>query len=107
MKIELSLPPAIAQWANDQTNVQEAILDILKAQLSPSYLALQTLKMNAAKLPQGMEFEIPQIIGSGIWAGLDRSTKLSLGKQVKADPAAFGLVFLHKTSANHAVYKKA
>jgi hypothetical protein len=57
-------------------------------------------------MPQGLEFEIPQVIGSGAWEQLSRSERLSLGKEIKRNPELYGLVFLRKSSSNHAIYKR-
>lgn len=58
------------------------------------------------KLPEGMEYEIPQIIGRELWDTLDRSARLSLGKYVKANSVEFGLEFLRKNPSNHAIYRR-
>lgn len=57
-------------------------------------------------MPEGMEFEIPQVIGRADWEKLTRSERLSLGKEIKRTPDAFGLVFLRKSPSNHAIYKR-
>lgn len=106
MNITLNLPMHIAAWAQAQPNAEAAILAVLEAQLSPAYRAASQLKKNVAKLPEGMEFEIPQIIGRELWETLDRSARLSLGKQVKANSTEFGLEFLRKSPSNHAIYRR-
>ncbi len=106
MNITLNLPVHIATWAQAQPNAEAAILAVLEAQLSPAYRAASQLKQNVAKLPEGMEFEIPQIIGRELWDTLDRSARLSLGKYVKANSAEFGLEFLRKSPSNHAIYRR-
>lgn len=110
MNISLSLPPILAAWAKAQANAETAILDVLEAHLatidSPTIRAGKLLKTNALTLPEGMEFEIPQVIGRTDWETLTRSERLSLGKEIKRTPEAFGLVFLRKSASNHAIYKR-
>lgn len=110
MNVTLTLPTSIAAWAQTQTDPNSAILSVLQAHVdandTPLARAIAALKQNASTLPENMEFEIPQIIGHGIWKTLDRSYIGTLGKQVKADPAAFGLQFVRTTSSRHSVYKK-
>ena len=110
MNISLTLPPSIISWAKNQSNTQEAILDVLEKHVAglntATMHAVKSLKENAVKLPEGMEFEIPQIIGRNDWEALSRSERLSLGKEVKRSPEAYGLVFLRKNASKHALYKR-
>jgi hypothetical protein len=110
MNVAITLSPALAAWAQAQTNVQDTILSVLEAHLAtvdtPVIRAAKLLKANAQTIPQGMEFEIPQIIGRADWEKMNRSERLSLGKEVKRDPAAFGLTFIRKSPSNHAIYQR-
>ena len=110
MNVSLTLSPSIATWAQAQPNAEIAILDVLEAYLatidSPTIRAAKLLKANAISMPEGMEFEIPQVIGRGDWEKLTRSERLSLGKEIKRTPESFGLVFLRKSASNHANYKR-
>lgn len=110
MKVSLDLPSSIVSWAKSQDNIEKAILDIVENHVgslnTPMMHAVKLLKEKARELPDGMEFEIPQIIGRNDWEALSRSERLSLGREVKRAPEVYGLVFLHKTSSNHAVYKR-
>ena len=109
MNISLTLPKSITDWANDQEDIEKAILDVLTNHvLSMSTAmsnAIKLLKKNSVKLPNGMEFEIQQIIGSSDWNALKRSERLSLGRKVKCSPMTYGLVFVRTNTANHALYK--
>ncbi|WP_223556897.1 single-stranded DNA-binding protein [Pseudomonas sp. BF-R-01] len=111
MNISLTLSPSIAAWAKAQASAETAILDVLEAHLatidSPTIRAGKLLKTNALSMPENMEFEIPQVIGRLDWEALSRSERLSLGKEIKRTPEAFGLVFLRKSASNHAIYKRA
>jgi hypothetical protein len=110
MNVSLTLSSSIAAWAAIQPDPHAAILAVLQeyvdANSTPLAHAIAALKKNASTLPENMEFEIPQIIGHDIWKTLDRSHIGKLGKQVKADPVAFGLQFVRTTTSRHAVYKK-
>ncbi|WP_207285908.1 hypothetical protein [Pseudomonas sp. FW300-N2A2] len=74
-------------------------------QISASHKALEVLMVNAAKLPAGEERKIRQIIGETDWEPLIRQTRHYLGKQVRANPERFGLVFVRR-AGSIAVYKK-
>jgi len=110
MNVSLTLSPSLAAWAQSQVNAEGAILSVLEAHLasidSPTIRAGKLLTRNALTMPEGMEFEIPQVIGRENWETLTRSERLSLGKEIKRTPEAFGLVFLRKSVSNHAVYKR-
>jgi hypothetical protein len=110
MNISLNLPPSLAAWASNQPNIQDAIISVLDAHLAtidtPVIRAMKLLKTNAQGIPEGMEFEIPQIIGRDAWEILNRSERLSLGKEVKRTTENFGLVFVRKSPSNHAIYKR-
>jgi hypothetical protein len=110
MNVSLTLSPSLTEWAKTQANPEIAILDVLEAHLatidSPTIRAAKLLTSNALTMPEGMEFEIPQVIGRTDWEKLTRSERLSLGKEIKRTPDAFGLVFLRKSASNHAIYKR-
>lgn len=110
MQITLNLDATLTQWLMSQTSVQpeQVILDVLHQHIgiSPVDKALEMFRAALSEFPQGIEFEVPQVLGSEHWAKLDRSTKLSLGKRIKAQAPDLGLEFLHKTSAKHAVYRR-
>lgn len=73
---------------------------------TPTDQAAAVLKENFLKVPENMEFEIPQLIGPEVWQTLDRSSRVTFGKQVKREAAEFGLEFVRTTVSRHAVYKK-
>ena len=109
MSLDLALPDDLRPWAEAQRDLPAAIIGILRAHVAGSGLAIAAARLRAAipSLPFEFEFEVPQAIGEATWSQLDRSTRLSFGKQVKREAVAFGLVFVRKTSANHAIYKRA
>lgn len=110
MNVSLTLSPSITAWAQAQNNTQEAILAVLEAHVASidtaTMRAAKLLKANAVNLPEGMEFEIPQVIGRDAWEQLSRSERLSLGKEIKRESESYGLVFLRKSPSNHAIYKR-
>ena len=110
MKISLTLPASIKAWAQEQEDVEAAIFEVLDSHIaatdSPMIRAARLLTDNASKMPDGMEFEIQQVIGGEGWEPLSRSERLSLGKEIKRNPEHYGLVFVRKTSSNHALYKR-
>ena len=110
MNVSLTLPSSLATWAKAQPNIEATILEIMETHLatidSPTIRAAKLLTSNALTMPEGMEFEIPQVIGRADWEKLTRSERLSLGKEIKRTPDAFGLVFLRKSPSNHAIYKR-
>ena len=110
MNISLTLPASIKAWAQEQEDVEVAILKVLELHIattdSPTIRAVRLLKDNARKMPEGVEFEIQQVIGREGWEPLSRPDRLSLGKEIKRNPERHGLVFVRKTSSNHALYKR-
>jgi hypothetical protein len=109
MKINLALPADLQPWAKTQPDLSAAIVDVLRSHvLEGSGIATAAARLRAAipTLPFDFEFEVPQAIGDETWSQLDRSTRLTFGKQVRRDAEAYGLCFVRKTSASHAVYKR-
>lgn len=110
VSLTLTLSPSVASWVQAQPNAEAAILGVLEAHLatidSPTIRAVRLLKDNARKMPEGVEFEIQQVIGREGWEPLSRPDRLSLGKEIKRNPERHGLVFVRKTSSNHALYKR-
>ncbi|MDH4603741.1 MULTISPECIES: hypothetical protein [Pseudomonas] len=110
MIISLTLTPELEVWAQKQTDAAATILALLQAHVAstdtPTDRAAAVLKENVLKVPENMEFEIPQIIGPEVWQTLDRSSRVTFGKQVKREAAEFGLEFVRTTVSRHAVYKK-
>lgn len=108
MSINLDLPADLQSWAEAQPDPSAAIVDILRSHVAGSGIATAAAKLRAAipSLPFDFEFEVPQAIGDETWSRLDRSTRLAFGKQVRRNTEAYGLRFVRKTSANHAVYKR-
>lgn len=111
MNIQLKLTGSLKTWAEQQPNPEQAILEILKEHVAgpntPFDKAAGLLKEKVKALPEGFEFEIQQAIGYEDWQTLNRESRLSLGRHVRANQEAFGVVFLRKNSSNHAIYKKA
>lgn len=70
-------------------------------------LAMDRLKSQVPQMPKGFQFEITQIVGNDVWSQLDRSSKLALGKHVKASQETYGLKYLTKSASNHAIYTRA
>ncbi len=108
MRINLTIPPDLQPWAEAQTDLPSAILSALRSHATDIGIEIAAARLRASipSLPFGFEFEIPQAIGDETWSRLDRSTKLAFGKQVRRDASAYGLLFVRKTTANHAVYKR-
>jgi len=110
MEITLKLTGTLKAWAEGQGNPEQAIIEVLKRhQAGPSTpfeVAATLLKDKVKTLPEGFEFEIQQAIGFEDWQKLDRETRLGLGRHVRANQSAFGLVFVRKNSSNHAIYKR-
>lgn len=110
MQLTLTLDEALAHWAAQQADAPGAVLTILRAHLGRTVTPLDRLsdllREQLRTLPDNLEFEIPQVIGFQHWEVLDRSTRLTFGKHVRANAEAFGLAFVRKTAANHAVYRK-
>lgn len=110
MNISLTLSSSIKAWAQEQEDIESAILWVLESHIattdSPMIRAARLLTDNARKMPDGIEFEIQQVIGGEGWNPLSRSARLSLGKAIKRNPERYGLVFVRKTSSNHALYKR-
>lgn len=110
MDVTLTLDGPLDLWAKNQSNVVEAIKEILLARIAydqtPFDLAIERMRTNIAKLPETVEFEIPQVIGVEHWSALDRASRLALGKHVRASADAYGITFLRKSSSNHAIYRR-
>lgn len=110
MDISLTLPTFIAKWLEEQENQQDVIIEILKKHIDSLDTKLmkvgKLLKENVEKMPEGIEFEIQQVVGQELWGQLSRSERVIFGKEVKRCPEEYGLMFLHRNVSNHAVYKK-
>lgn len=110
MEIKLNISGHLESWAKTQEDAAQAIIKILSNHLAapatPFEVSASLLKEKVKLLPDDFEFEIQQAIGYENWQKLGRECRLSLGRHVKANQEAFGLVFLRKNSSNHAVYKK-
>jgi Domain of unknown function (DUF1413) len=111
MKITINLTPPLVKWVNNlekPITAEDAILAVLNKNIgiSPVDKALLEFQEALKNFPSNIEFEIPQVFGSAQWGQLDRSTKLSLGKRIKAEASSLGITFLHKTVTNHAVYSR-
>ncbi|MFM0050997.1 hypothetical protein [Caballeronia grimmiae] len=111
MELKLNLTGGLEHWAREHADPERAILDILRAnverKLTPLDRVSDVLRANLGSVPSTMEFEIPQVVGFRDWETLDRTTRLTFGKHVRANADAFGLVFIRKTASNHAIYRKA
>ncbi|MBA1245835.1 DUF1413 domain-containing protein [Pseudomonas japonica] len=109
--IQLTLTGELEAWALSQADPRAAILDVLEAHVTksatPFERAADILKEKVKALPDGLEFNIQQVIGFETWQALDRETRLGLGRFVRANQDAFGVEFLRKNSSNHAVYQRA
>lgn len=110
LQINLVLSGALEDWARKQADPELAILDALSAQvlkaMTPFEAAAEMLKEKVKALPMGFEFNIQQVIGHDAWQALDRESRLGLGRYVRANQEAFGLVFVRKNSSNHAIYQR-
>lgn len=110
MPVTVILDAPLVRWALSLKGVtpEQAILDLLRehAVVSPVEQALTLFKQSLLKFPVGIEFEVPQVIGSVEWNKYDRATRLNSGKRIRKEADALGIEFLHKTTANHAVYRR-
>ncbi|MGP5467344.1 DUF1413 domain-containing protein [Pseudomonas helleri] len=110
MNVTLNLSGALQDWAEQQTDVEGAVLKILETHLAgpatPFEQAAALLKEKVQTMPEGFEFNIQQVIGYEDWQKLDRESRLGLGRHVRANQEVFGVVFLRKNSSNHALYKR-
>ena len=110
MQVTITVPDMLVEWARTQVDLNTAIIDIL---VSHAGRHQTSFEVAAAKLrdvvrtvPQSLEFTIQDAIGFEVWSTLDKQSRLSLGKHVKANAASFGVRFLRKNSANHAIYER-
>jgi hypothetical protein len=108
--ITVTIGGRAADWLRSQGDQQAAIQTVLDAYLArnktPFEDAVDLLHKNIPALPSNFEFEIPQVIGTEAWEKLSRTTRLAFGKYVRGHAESFGLEFVRKTSANHAVYRR-
>lgn len=87
--------------------IKTALKEYLNRLETPFDKAVSTFRKNILSISHEMEFEVPQIVGYEQWEALDRGTRLSFGKFVKANQAVLGVSFMRKTKSRHAVYKRA
>lgn len=110
MEIRLNLSGVLESWAKAQDDAVQAIIKILDEHVAgpatPFDVAAALLKDRVKLLPEGFEFEIQQAIGYEDWQKLGRECRLSLGRHVRANQEAFGVIFIRKNSSNHAIYKR-
>ena len=111
MSVTVTLDEPLVRWVLSLKGVtpEQVILDLLREHagvVSELDQALTLFKQSLPRFPAGIEFEVPQVIGSVKWNKFGRSTRLTLGKRIRKEADALGIEFLHKTTANHAVYKR-
>ena len=109
--VTITLDDPLVCWALSLKGVtpEQAILTLLREHagvVSQLEQALTLFKQSLLKFPAGIEFEIPQVIGSATWNTYQRTTRLTLGKRVRKEAETLGIEFVHKTTANHAVYRR-
>lgn len=110
MSVTVTLDEPLVRWALSLkgTTPDQVILELLReyAVASPVEQALTLFKQSLLKFPADIEFEVPQVIGSAVWNTYERATRLTLGKRIRKEAEALGIEFMHKTTANHAVYRR-
>jgi len=114
MQVTVTLDKSLVQWVHSLKNVtpEQAILNVLHEHAVLPALdqqvedALLLFKQCLLRFPTGIEFEVPQVMGSAIWNSYERTIKLMLGRRIRKQATELGLVFLHKTASNHAVYQR-
>ena len=111
MSVTITLDEPLVRWALSLKGVtpEQAILDLLREHagvVSQLDQALTLFKQSLPRFPAGIEFEVPQVIGSLEWNKYDRSTRLTLGKRIRKEADALGIKFMHRTTSNHAVYQR-
>ncbi len=110
MSVTVTLDEPLVRWALSLkgTTPEQFILELLRehAMASPVEQALTLFKQSLLKFPTDIEFEVPQVIGSAVWNTYERATRLTLGKRIRKEAEALGIEFMHKTTANHAVYRR-
>lgn len=110
MEVILELPADLKAWAQKQPDPNTAILEVLKKHIketdTPVRRVTEMLVARVPGIPEGMEFEIPQIVGQPVWETLNRSERLNLGKEIKRKPETYGLEFVRKSTSNHAIYRR-
>lgn len=110
--ITIKLEDDLLIWANanGKTNLEALIKTALREYMNklatPFDAAVSAFRTNIHSIAHGMEFEVPQVVGYSQWEKLDRGTRLSFGKFVKANQEAFGVSHVRTTTSNHAVYKR-
>lgn len=111
--ITIELDDELIAWANanGKRNLEDLIKTALREYMNklatPFDAAVSAFRQNLHSIAPGMEFEVPQVVGYSQWEQLDRGTRLSFGKFVKANQQALGVSYVRTTTANHAVYKRA
>ncbi len=111
MSVTVTLDEPLVRWALSLKGItpEQAILELLREHVgvvSQLEQALELFKKSLLKFPAGIEFEVPQVIGSATWNTYGRATRLNLGKRIRKEAEVLGLEFMHKTASNHAVYRR-
>lgn len=108
--LTIELNDELQQWAATQANPAAAAAQILLANIgavrTPFDEAKEKFRENLANVPAGFDFEIPQVIGSETWEKLERGDKLTMGKFIRANTEAFGIVYIRTTKSRHTVYQR-
>ena len=109
--ITIELDDELLAWSKNTSMrfedlVKTALREYMNKLTTPFDAAVSAFRQNIYSMAHGMEFEVPQIVGHSQWEQLDRGTRLSFGKYVKANQQALGVSYVRKTTANHAVYKR-
>ncbi len=97
--------------ANGENDIEKLVNTALREYLNrletPFDKAVTAFRENLKRVSADLEFEVPQIVGHELWETLDRGSRLSFGKQIKANQAAFAVEYIRTTKSNHAVYRRA
>ncbi len=110
--VTVTLDEPLVRWALSLKGItpEQAILEVLRehaiVSVPPVEQALTLFKQSLLKFSADIEFEVPQVIGSAVWNTYERATRLTLGKRIRKEAEALGIEFMHKTTANHAVYRR-
>lgn len=102
---------AVENWVlKNESNLAEAITRLIekdcKEATTPFDIAVDRLRSSVQALQSDAEFTLKEAIGFAAWNGLAKGESLALGRYVMANQEAFGVEFLRKNSANHAVYRR-
>ncbi|WP_236173011.1 single-stranded DNA-binding protein [Pseudomonas pseudonitroreducens] len=108
--VTLPLEGELKEWAKSKSDDQviSEVLDVVLEHVRQrnTHDVEAIFRRNLESFPNGLEFEVAQVVGHEDWSALGRAERIRFGKQVRNNADQFGVVYVRTTVSRHNVYKK-